>query len=89
MIPAANSADIDRLKAAADLIEEVDELTTYLGFCQPGTTSEEAAQWAICKITQSGTEYPILTSSKWAGGFCMYNLKWTDRALYEYSYKKF
>lgn len=85
----ANSEDVDRLKASADIIEEVDGLTTYLGFCAPGTTDEAAASWSIMKITQSAAEYPIVTRTLLAEGFCNYNLIWNNRALYTYTYKKY
>lgn len=89
MITKANSNDIDRIKATADIIEEIDGLTTYLGFCQRGTTDEAAPAWSIMKITQSAVDYPIVTRSLWAGGFCSYNLAWSQRESYSYSYKKF
>lgn len=85
----ANSQDIDRLKAQADIIEEADQFTTYLGFCKPGTTSLSAESWSILKIVQSASSYPIVTTSQWAQGLCSYNLKWTERANYTYSYKNF
>ena len=73
----------------ADIIEEVDSLITYLGFCAPGCTLETSPQWSILKIVQSDINYPIVTTSQWATGFCSYNLKWSDRAIYDYSFKKF
>lgn len=89
MIPAANSYNIDRLRASADIIEEVNGLETYLGFCTPGTIAEDAPTWSILKIEASAEDYPIITRFKWAGGFCLYNLKWSERLTYEYTYKKF
>ena len=85
----ANSQDIDRIKAAADLIEEVDEFTTYLGFCLSGTTLDTEAKWSIMKIVQNGSAYPILTSMLWADGLCCFNLQFSARAGYIYSFKKF
>lgn len=88
-IVSANSADIDRIKAAADVIEEVDELITYLGFCAPGTTATNVPAWSILKIEQSGAVLPILTTQKWATGLCAYNLIWDNRAAYQYTFKNF
>lgn len=89
MIPKANSSDIDRLRASADIIEEVDGLTTYLGFCKPGTTQTSDPVWSIMKITVSGNEYPIETTFLWANGYCSYNLAWDYRYGYNYAFKKF
>lgn len=85
----ADSRDIDKLKAAADIIEEVSDLVTYLGFCKPGTENETSPQWSILKIVADGTEYPIVTTNKWAEGLCSYNLSWSERATYSYQYKGF
>ena len=89
MINYANGRDIDRIKATADIIEEVSETVTYLGFCSPGTTATSDPRWSILKIVQSGAAYPILTSSKWADGQCCFNLVWDNRAGYNYTFKNF
>jgi len=85
----ADSNQIANLKGSADIIEEVDDLVTYLGFCQKGTTSENSLTWSIMKIEASGTTNPIVSTFKWAKGLCSYNLQWSERAGYDYSYKKF
>jgi len=89
MIPASNSFNIDRLKASADIIEEVSALVTYLGFSRPGTTDEAAPEWSILKVEATAEDYPIVTRFKWAGGFCLYNLQWSERLTYDYQFKKF
>lgn len=85
----ADKNQIANLKASADLIEEVSDLVTYLGFCASGTTGTDQPTWSVLKITQSGTVQPILTSFLWADGKCSYNKVWNDRAGYTYTYKKF
>ena len=89
MIPKVNTGDIDRLKASADIIEEVDALNTYLGFCRSGTTDEAALEWSILKIVQTQEIFPVITRTLWATGYCAFNLAWSDRATYTYTYKKF
>lgn len=93
MIPFASHRDIDRLRSAADIIEQLDELTTYLGFCQPGTLTTAEDKWSIMKIVEAATgdpgELPTVTTFQWADGSCAYNLVWDDRADYDYYFKNF
>ena len=76
------------LRQTADIIEEVDENTSYLGFCKPGTVDGREG-WSIMKIEQSGSEYPKITKFLWAAGKCSFNLSWNERATYDYYYNKF
>lgn len=76
---------INQLLAEADVIIQVDENTTYLGFALPGTTGTDAATWAICKILTSGTT----TTRTWAGGQRAYNLVLDNYASYTYTFKNF
>ena len=85
----ASHYNIDRLRASADIIEEVDGLTTYLGICEPGTTLTSEAKWSICRIVNSGPNYPILNYFTWADGVCCFNKVWDNRAGYAYQFKKF
>jgi hypothetical protein len=88
----ASGYNIDRLKAMADVIDESsDKLTTYMGFCSSGTTSEDQAAWSILKITSTTTDdtLPNKTTFVWATGQCSYNLVYADRAGYDYTFKKF
>lgn len=88
MIPFASHREIDRLRAASDMIEEVDGLTTYMGFCKPGTLTTAEENWSIMKIVE-GEDLPKLTVFTWAEGSCAYHLVWDDRADYDYSFKNF
>ena len=87
--PKADQYNISDLRACADIIEEVSDNVTYLGFCRPGTTDEAAPTWSILKIEQSGVVQPITTRFKWANGLCIFTLKWSERASFNYSYKNF
>ena len=89
LTPKADQFNISDLRAAADIIEEVSDTKTYLGFCSPGTTSESDATWSILKIEHSGTVKPIITTFKWATGLCFFNLKFSERGNYEYKFKNF
>jgi len=88
MIPAASTFNIDKIRASADILEEVDGLTTYFGFCQPGTLSTDQEKWAIMQIVESA-EFPKLTTFKWATGQCAFHLVWDLRDTYEYLFKSF
>lgn len=88
MIPFASHQNIDHLRASADMIEEVDGLITYMGFCQPRTLLTSESTWSVMKIVQSGT-FPTLTIFQWAQGSCAYNLSWDNRAAYAYQFKNF
>lgn len=87
--PKADSQNIADLRSAADIIEEVSDNLTYLGFCAPGTTDEAAPSWSIMRIEQAGIVQPLTTRFKWANGLCSFNLSWTKRAEYNYKYKNF
>ena len=89
LTPTADHTNIADLRATADICEEYNDTTTYLGFCKPGTTDEAAAAWSILKITQSGIVQPITTRFQWAAGLCAFNLAWSLRATYTYKYKNF
>lgn len=88
MIPSASTFNIDKIRSSADMIEEVDGLTTYLGFCQPGTLTTDEPKWSIMRIVEAGV-LPTLTTFQWATGSCAYNLLWDNRAAYVYSFKNF
>jgi hypothetical protein len=87
--PYAAHDNMSDLRGAADIVEELNPLVTYIGFCQQGTTGTNVPKWSILKITQSGTTVPIITKFEWAAGICSYNLIWDNRAVYEYSFRKF
>ena len=89
MPPSASTFNIDKLRASADLIEEVDGLITYFGFCEPGTLLTSEPKWSVMKVVQSAAAYPILTTFTWATGMCAYNLTWDGRAGYTYIFKTF
>lgn len=89
MIPFASHRDISKLRSAADIIEQLDELTTYLGFCQPGTLTTAEAKWSIMKVVSDSATLPTVTTFQWADGSCAYNLVWDDRAGYNYYFKNF
>jgi len=88
-IPYSATGMIDALKGAADIIEEVDPLHVYFGFCKPGTAGTNEAAWSIMYIDISAQVPPAVTTFKWANGLCAYNLVWDDRATYNYYFKKF
>jgi hypothetical protein len=92
LLPHADQYTLNDIKGAADIVEEINELVTICGFCQPqttGTDTEKKAMkiWSLLKITQSGTTYPITTTIQWAGGICSYNQVWNDRAGADYKFK--
>jgi len=86
--PYASQYEIAQIRASADIIEEVDGLTTYLGFCEPKTILTSEAKWSIMRIVE-GAVLPKITTFQWANGLCAYNLVWDNRAAYAYSFKKF
>jgi hypothetical protein len=82
---------IELLMQKADTFIEVDNKTTYLGFCSPKTTATTQASWAVCKVVYSvapGT-YPRACSVLWANGQRQKNLKFSDYLTHSYSYRKF
>jgi len=89
-IPYASTENIDKIRASADIIEELaGGLVTYLGFCRPGTLLTSESTWSIMIITQSSDVLPIITVFNWAGGSCAYNLVWDNRAGYDFAFKNF
>lgn len=87
--PVASTQNIDKIRASADIIEEVDGLITYMGFCEPGTVGTDGPKWSIMRIVQSGSEFPILSTFTWAQGSCAYNLVWDLRSTYAFGFKTF
>ena len=87
--PYAAWNNLSDLRGSADIVEEVDAVTTYLGFCQPGTGATSDPKWSIMRIEQSGAEQPIITEFKWAEGRCSFDLVWNDRATYNYKFRNF
>jgi len=77
------------LKGAADIIVEADALTTYLGFCEPGTLLTSAPKWAVCKIVQNGAAYPIETRCLWADGNFVFNQVFDNYAALTYKFHNF
>ncbi len=94
MLPIADQHTINNIKGSADIVEEIDALTTILGFCKPdieATDEEKKAMpiWSLLKVTESGTIFPILTEMKWGAGLCVFNQVWNDRAAVDYKFRKF
>ena len=87
--PKASNENISDIRAAADIVEEVNDNTTYLGFCAPGTTGTNQPNWSIMKITQSGAALPVTTRFLWAGGLCAFSEIWDSRADLNYKFKNF
>jgi hypothetical protein len=93
--PYASQYEISKLRASADIIEELaaDEggaIVTYLGFSKsPDTENTYEPYWSIMKITESSALPPKLTIFQWATGLCSYNLIWDNRGDYDYTFKKF
>ena len=88
MTPSASTFNVDKIRSSADMIEEVDGLTTYFGFCEPGTITTAQPKWSIMRIVE-GTDFPKLTAFTWADGSCAYNLTWDGREGYNYKFKTF
>lgn len=69
----------------ADIVDEVSDDVTYLGFFDKN--KDETTEYAdggcrIMKITTAGT----ITTRKWANGNrTKFNLAWDDRATYDYT----
>ena len=82
---------LELLLQKADTFIEVDNKTTYLGFCAPKTTAKTEAAWAICKVVYDvapGT-YPRTGDVLWANGQRQKNLKFSEYDLQTYTYRKF
>jgi len=88
MKPSVSTHNIDKIRASADIIEEVDGQITYLGFCEPSTLTTAEPKWSIMRIVETGA-LPTVTRFEWATGSCAYNLVWDNRAAYAYQFKTF
>lgn len=73
----------------ADHVVEVDELTTYIGFCQPHTTGTDEEKWAICRVQYDQKDFSRNCTTMWANGQRQKKLVFDNYADYDYSYKKF
>lgn len=96
MIPRADQYTLDSLKAQADIVDEVTELITYLGYFNPildlsDAEKESTACCAVIMITQTAPDgtYPNKTKTAFAEGHFMYDQIWNNRATLNYKYKKF
>ena len=82
---------VDQLKASADVIEQVSDTVTYLGFRNPipGDVMPDwdSPIWSIMKIEQSGNVYPILTTFTWMNGSMNFDQKWSERGNYQYYFR--
>lgn len=81
----ASTSNYHDLRAAADAIDEVTENLTYIGLCAPGCDSPDRSVWSICRIQKTGN----ITYIMWAQGQCAFNLQFSERENYEYTFKKF
>jgi len=82
---------LELLMQKADTFVEVDNKTTYLGFCAPGTTLTTQLNWAVCKVVYDvapGT-FPRTGNILWANGQRQKVLTFSDYLTYNYSYRKF
>lgn len=77
--------NIAALRQSTDIIDEISDTVTYLGFCKPGTSDEDSETWSIMKIEEVGN----ITSFKWAKGKAMFDLQWSQRLTYSYSFQNF
>lgn len=77
------------LLAKADIMEEVDDLTTYLGFCQRDPGGYDQPVWAVCRVQYSGTTKPRTLTIMWPDGLNQRTYKWTDRAGLNYKHRNF
>lgn len=82
-------SSIAQLMAKADVIQEEDDLTTYLGFCQRGATAVDDPVWAVCRIQQSQLLKPRATTIMWSEGFNQPRFKFSDYAILNYKFKNF
>lgn len=64
----------------ADIIEEVNEDLTYIGFYLCG----DPTKCLIRKIEKMG----LVTTFKYPGGLLEYNQDWADRATLTYTFKR-
>lgn len=63
----------------AHRVDEVNDNLIYEGYGEPGT-ADDAAAWAIRKISKSGT----VTSTTWADGNINYDNVWNNREALDY-----
>lgn len=66
------------------IFEELDGGITYIGYCKFGTQTENTKSWCIKRVQVNGN----ITTQKWAEGSLNFNLKWSERANYEYHFPK-
>lgn len=81
----ASRAHHDFLKGTADIIDEVSDELTYLGFFMPANANEATATASVCRIQKTAT----ITRIMWANGNFMFNNIWNNRASLTYTYKNF
>ena len=72
-----------QLLEVADIIDEVSDTVTYLGFFDRNRSEDEDGDYCrIMKIETTGN----ITTRKWADGVCAeYTKNWTNRASYNYT----
>jgi hypothetical protein len=76
------------LFAKADIVEEADGLTTYLGYCQRDPDGYDAPQWAICRLQYSDYNKPRTLTIMWPDGLNQRRYKWTERASLNYQHRR-
>ncbi len=85
-----NKSAVAILLQKADIVEEVSDLVTYLGFCNPGENGVTSGDfWAICKVEMNQAAYPRTTTIKWVNGQQTRNQVWDDRATLSYLQRRF
>lgn len=71
-----------------DIVDQSVDGTTYLGFCQPGTSvmpgGGAQAVWLIKKIIDAGG----ITTTYYADGQKTHDKIWDNRAAYTYTFAK-
>lgn len=88
-----NMNGLQQMMLKADVTKISDSGTIfYLGFCKKGTTGTDAASWAICRVTQTGTDPDFTYITEWANGQNdpeTQNLVFDLYATFGYSLRKF
>lgn len=80
---------LELILAKADIVEEASATVTYLGYAAKGNPATSASSWAVCKVTQSGSSYPITTTIQWSNASFNKDQIWDDRTSLTYQYKNF
>jgi len=77
---------VEALRAAADIVDETNPNTIYLGFRNPRETDqgEDKPVWSILRIEK----VLDITRFQWADGHISFNKQFTQRAGYDYYYLK-